>query len=153
MTAEERVAALHERMDTMRRVRERRITRVMGTAGILTAVCLILLIIKGGMAHTGGTADMYSGAIMLFEGVGGYILLAILAFMAGVVITVILLKRKKQEEVFCEERPAGDNTGQDVRCATGQDHTSPIETSAEVKTAGHKKDNMINEGGYDEKKG
>ena len=95
---------------------------------------------------------MYSGAIMLFEGVGGYILLAILAFMAGVVITVILLKRKKQEEVFCEERPTGDNTGQDVRCAAGQDHTSPIETSAEVKTAGHKKDNMINEGGYDEKK-
>ena len=176
MTSEERVASLHERMDTMRRIRERRITRVIGTAGILAAVCLILLIINGGTAHMGGTADMYSGAIMLFEGVGGYILLAILAFMAGVVITVILMKRKgKQEQgshegstaeadtglgdrcttgqihISYEKRPAENNTECDIRHAAVRDRSPRAETTAEAIPA-HKKDNMIKEGGCDEKK-
>ena len=148
MTSEERVASLHERMDTMRRVRERRITRVIGAAGILVTVCLILLIINGGMAHIGGTADMYSGAIMLFEGAGVYILLTVIAFMAGVIVAVILMNRKRrQNRLLQEENPAEDNKLRDTETAA-----NPIfllqEKEADLPDI---KDHITHEGGCDEK--
>ena len=96
MTAEELVAALHGRMETRRRRKERRTTAWL-TAGCLgLALCLGTLVF-GGAAHPGGTAGMYSGATMLFEDAGGYVLTALAAFMAGVIITVVLMRRSAAE--------------------------------------------------------
>ncbi len=60
-------------------------------SAILTAV-IILLIGSTGFIHTGATAGLYSGATLLFGNAGGYVLTAIVAFMVGVIITVILKK-------------------------------------------------------------
>lgn len=49
-------------------------------------------------SQPGGTAGIYSGATMLFANAGGYVLVAIGAFMVGVIITVVLRnKRNKQK--------------------------------------------------------
>ncbi|MBR5347728.1 MAG: hypothetical protein IK125_00650 [Lachnospiraceae bacterium] len=108
LTAEERVRVLHERMDERRRRRERRKTVIMGIAISGIAACLLMLIIGGGTAHFGGTAGMYSGATMLFDGVGGYVLVGVVSFFAAVVITVACIRWKKKQE----NDPNSDNNTQ-----------------------------------------
>ncbi len=99
MKAEERVFVLHRKMEAARRRREKRKTGTMGAASLSLAACLAVLIFAEGPAHSGGTPGMFSGATMLFENAGGYVLLAVAAFMAGVVTTVLIKRsqRKKKE--------------------------------------------------------
>ena len=97
-TPEERVLAVRARMDALRRARERLKTGILGMGSALLALCLLLVIGAAGAVHPGGTAGLYSGAIMLFENAGGYVLVAVLAFMAGVVITAALLRKRYKEQ-------------------------------------------------------
>lgn len=106
MKAEERVTALHEKMDAMRRRKEIRKTRIIGAVNASLAACLVFLIFGGGTAHFGGTAGMYSGSTMLFENAGGYVLLAVGAFMAGVIATVLIKRsQNKRKELSDEAQP------------------------------------------------
>lgn len=97
MTTEERVLALHARMDALRCVRERRKTGTIGAASLVLTICLILLIFSGGGLHPGGAVGLYSGATMLFEGAGAYILIAIIAFMTGVIVTIVLIRQQRKK--------------------------------------------------------
>ena len=96
MTAEDRVASLHEKMDARRRIKEHRKTAAIGTGCVALTLCLCLCVFSGGNAHCLGQAGMYSGS-MMFEGAGGLVLAAVIAFMAGVVVTVFCLKYQKPE--------------------------------------------------------
>ncbi len=82
-TLEEIVSTVHERADVLRR---RRI-RLAGGACIVLAVILLTSIgAFGGMQHC--LLDMnYAGSSMLDESAGGYVLVALVAFMLGVFIT------------------------------------------------------------------
>ena len=97
-TPEERVLALHARMDALLRARERRKTSFLGAGSALLTLCLLLVISAAGAAHPGGTAGLYSGATMLFEGAGPYVLIAVVAFMAGVIITAALLRKRYKQQ-------------------------------------------------------
>ncbi|MBR0139380.1 MAG: hypothetical protein IJM17_03730 [Firmicutes bacterium] len=112
MKAEERVTALHEKMDAMRRRKEIRKTRIIGAANASLAACLVFLIFGGGTAHFGGTAGMYSGATMLFENAGGYVLLAVGAFMAGVIATVLIKRSQKMRKELSEEGQRSAEAGE-----------------------------------------
>ena len=96
MTAGERVTALHLRMAALRERRERRKTAALGAGCAWLAVCLAALIFGG--SHPGGTAGAYTGATMLFENAGGYVLAAVLAFMLGVIITVLCFRIRTKRE-------------------------------------------------------
>lgn len=96
MTSEERINALHAKMDALRRARERRKTGAVGAASIALTLCLLFMIFSGGI-HPGGAAGMYSGATMLFEGAGPYVLIAVVAFMAGVIVTVALIRSRRKD--------------------------------------------------------
>ena len=107
-SAEERVNALHKRMKAMEQARERRKTALMGTGcGVLT-LALLVMVFTG--SRTGGTTAAYSGAMMLFEGAGGYVLAAVAAFMIGVIITVTVLAthRKQEARKTAEGKDPGD---------------------------------------------
>lgn len=92
------ITALHTKMNKLRQKQERQKTRALGAASAALSLCLILLVFGAGSARPGGTAGLYSGATMLFEDAGGYVLVSICAFMAGVIITVMLRnKRDKQK--------------------------------------------------------
>ena len=97
MTNEERIQALHARVAALQRQRERRKTGAVGAAGAVLTVCLLFMVFGGGGTHPGGAAGLYSGATMLFEGAGPYVLIAVVAFMAGVIVTVALLRSRKKE--------------------------------------------------------
>ncbi len=94
MTAEERVAALHQRMERRRR-NEKRKTAALGAACAGLSLCLLLIIFSGA-AHAGGTGNMYSGSTMLFENAGGYVVTALLAFAIGAAVTLICRRRAER---------------------------------------------------------
>ena len=96
MTDEERVAALHEKMHSRRRKKDRRMAAICGAASSLVFTCLVLLIGLQDGPHEGTTAGVYSGAALLFSGIGGYVLIGVLAFVIGVGITVICIRRNKR---------------------------------------------------------
>ena len=95
MTNEERIQALHARVATLQRQRERRKTGAIGAASVVLTVCLLFMVFNSGI-HPGGAAGLYSGATMLFEGAGPYVLIAVIAFMAGVIVMVILKRNLKK---------------------------------------------------------
>ena len=95
-TNEERIQALHARVTALQQQRERRKTGAIGAASVVLTVCLLFMVFSGGM-NPGGAAGLYSGSTMLFEEAGPYVLIAIVAFMAGVIVTVALIRSRKKE--------------------------------------------------------
>ena len=115
MTAEERVASLHARMDALRERRERKKTAALGAGCGLLAACLILLIGNIGTGASGGTAGLYSGATMLFENAGGYVLLAVAAFMVGVIVTATLMRSRRKEAGQKDEKQGTERPNRDEK--------------------------------------
>ena len=98
LTAEEKVAALHKRMEALRRRREKRKTQALGISCAGLTFCLLFLVFGEGAAHRGGAAGMYSGATMLFENAGGYVLTALAAFAVGTLVTVLCIRYRRAGE-------------------------------------------------------
>ena len=96
---EKRVAIVKKRIAEHRRRQARRSIRS------LSALCVLLFLSLVGTVGTVGTvrgqpidaAGMY-GAILLHEGVGGYVLVAMTAFVLAVVITVICMRLHEREK-------------------------------------------------------
>ncbi len=97
-TQAERVNSLHGRMEARKRLRERRTTGALRAAAAALAACLLLMIHTGSAVHPGGTAGPYSGATMLFEHAGAYVLVALAAFMAGTALTVAIIRRRRRSD-------------------------------------------------------
>lgn len=103
-TTEELVSSLRLRMLRKRQTRERQLTSATGVACAGLTLCLAALVFGGGL-HPVGTAGVYSGASILFEDAGAYVLTALLAFMLGVVVTATLLPGRQR---------GGSKTGEDT---------------------------------------
>ena len=103
-TNEERIQALHARVTALQHQRERRKTCAIGAASAVLTACLLFMVFGGEEMHPGGAVGLYSGATMLFEGAGPYVLIAIVAFMAGVIVTVALIRSRRKET-----GPAGED--------------------------------------------
>ena len=108
-TAEERIAALHMRMAALREKQERRKTLALG-AGCAGLCGGLSLLVFGGSAACGGTAGAYTGATMLFEDAGPYVLLALIAFMAGVIITALCIRFRRKNEADAPQEKARDES-------------------------------------------
>jgi len=106
LTTDERIQSLHARMEALRRVRERRKTGAVGGGCIVITVCLMRLLFGGDISVIGGTAGMYSGASLLFGNAGGHVLVALVAFTAAVITTVLCIRwrsRKDGQKTLIEE--------------------------------------------------
>ena len=122
MTTEERVKSLHARMDALKRRREKRKTGLTGAACAVLTLCLVWLIFDGGAAHAGGPAGLYSGATMLLENAGGYVLAAVAAFTAGVVITVLLIKKTRKKDQLTGTKDQLTESNPDLRQSEEREH-------------------------------
>ena len=92
----ERIQKMHERARELKRRRDKMI--ITASAVLSACLCLILIgVIAISSAPSGGyTGNPYAGASLLDSSVaGGYVLTAILAFMAGVIITVAIRKYRE----------------------------------------------------------
>ncbi|MBO7402907.1 MAG: hypothetical protein J6U10_07945 [Lachnospiraceae bacterium] len=110
MTTEERVRSLHKRMDAMKHTLERRKTGFIGVIGVGLFIALVYVFSAVGGIHPGGTASLYSGSTILFDDVGGYVLVAVIAFVSAVIITILCIRMKeKQERTASESEKCSDN--------------------------------------------
>ena len=94
-TTDERIARIHERAKEIKTERSRRMVKV-GSA-VSAALGVILITVIGfltngaGGVPAGTVSDVgYAGASMLGSAAGGYILVALVAFMLGVIVTVLI---------------------------------------------------------------
>ena len=70
---------------------------ICGAASSMLLVCLLLLVGLGDGFHAGATAGKYSGAALLFDGIGGYVLIGVIAFIVGVGIAAFCIHRKNRD--------------------------------------------------------
>ena len=97
-TAEEMVLAVHNRMDALERRQEKRRIAVAGSGCAVLAAILLALIADFGGAQHEVLPSAYSGASLLADSAGGYVLVALIAFMAGAVIVAWLRTRRKKKD-------------------------------------------------------
>ena len=106
-TDQERILLMHKRAEELRRQAERRKMRLLCATCAALFVCLIgVTMMLSGFGHEimSGTATATS---LLADSVGGYVLVAVLAFMTGVLVTVILMRRRtgdQEEQGKLEQR-------------------------------------------------
>ena len=109
MTAQERVASLHERMEALQRTKERQKTIALGASCDFMTICLLMLVFSGA-SHTVGSASLYSGAVLMFENAGGYVLTAVVAFVIGVIVTAaIIWNREKTRACLMPQNAKSQN--------------------------------------------
>ena len=68
-----------------------------GSASAILTVLLLMMVWQVGSMSCPATISPYVGSSMLGENVGGYVLVAVVAFAAGVAITVILRKYRNRD--------------------------------------------------------
>ena len=84
--------------------RNRRVCRrLSGTAGVLLAALVLVIGALPGGASASLPGTVY-GAFLLSAQAGGVVLAAVLAFLLGVAVTLLCVKRKTNKE-NCKEEP------------------------------------------------
>ncbi|MCR4804675.1 MAG: hypothetical protein K5981_03390 [Clostridia bacterium] len=93
-TSEERIREMHARASQMSQRKDKII--LLRTAVSCIALALLLTASIAGSSRTGGgfLPLEYAGSTLTYGNAGGYILAAVLAFMAGAIITVLCIRWK-----------------------------------------------------------
>ena len=96
-TTEQQILLMHRRAEKMIQRQERYIVSVFAVLSVVLFGALFGVISGfSGIFHR-ISGESFAGASILDETIGGYLLAAVLAFMAGAAITVICLKRQNQQ--------------------------------------------------------
>ena len=101
-TNEEAFREVLRRGSIVRKRRENRNIRILGgMTGVLLVglICVIASFSRGGV----GSAGNAYGAFLLSAEAGGYVLTAVIAFAAGVVLTVLIWQYRKRKHKNDEE--------------------------------------------------
>ncbi len=104
ISSKERISLIHTRAARIKRRQEK--NTITGIGGL----CAVLLILLSGMMNIPVTNDqlsdstgMYAGSSLLDASAGGYVLTAVVAFMVGVIITVICKKYVERKDLTRED--------------------------------------------------
>ncbi len=134
-TEEELILSLHARMAQRRRKKEQRTTNALRILCVCLTLCLVPLVF-GGAAHTGGTAGVYSGSSMLFDSTGGYVLVALAAFMVGAAVSQLCMRLRREPACY-GMRPADDSSLNNNNDSLEAGHES---SAAAMRTTGGNSD-------------
>ena len=95
-TTDEALAEIMKRRDQIILRRDRRACRMLsGMVGTLFAVLVLMIAILPGKTGAASTGSVY-GSFLLSQEAGGYVLAAVVAFVLGVMVTLLCLKLKNQ---------------------------------------------------------
>lgn len=95
-TQEERISQLHKRAEQLQRQKDRRQIAGLGSMSAFFAVLLVTVLLQGGGLSQSASAGQFTGSSLLSEAAGGYVLAAVLAFFAGVIITAVIFRYRKK---------------------------------------------------------
>lgn len=94
---EERIERLHKRAKQLEARRERRFTALAVSFCLILFASLLGIIRQVAGQITDVAVNSYAGASLLSSEAGGYVLVAVIAFMLGVVVTVLVRKHCKKD--------------------------------------------------------
>jgi len=100
----------------IRELQRRSENRIIG--GLSAACAALALSLIGAIGATtgggrGGATELY-GAMLLYDDAGGYVFAGVLAFMAGVVVTVLCIRHRRITEKQSEESDRKEKMKQDI---------------------------------------
>ena len=104
-STEERLAIMHRRA---RELERRRIgTRIAASGGICAALVLSLLALVGSYSFPSvvDSGDAFTASSLLGDGAGGYVIAAIIAFAAGVAITLGAIRLRGKSSADAAKGP------------------------------------------------
>lgn len=96
-TREEALKEIRRRAGIIKQNRDRRTTKILVTTACLTLVALLAIISTFSGSAVSTTQSEY-GAFILSAETGGFILAAVLGFVLGVVVTLIVNRKKKNSD-------------------------------------------------------
>ena len=89
-TYEERVRLLHHRAYELQKNRLRMQLTAWSAVSCCLGLCLFVMMLFAGGMNPLTAEGSYAGASLLSDSAGGYVLVAVAAFMAGVIITAAI---------------------------------------------------------------
>jgi hypothetical protein len=90
---DERLALLHKRASEMQRKHDRTALILQGSGSAVLMIAVIAMVrMYSGSAET---FSLFTGATLLDENTGGYVLVAVIAFMAGTLLTAYLIRNRR----------------------------------------------------------
>lgn len=114
LTNEERIVAMHARaaeLNRQNRMRRTRIVQSVSTAASLAAVILLAIFMPQTeafkVAVSGNTSENMQGSLFSGGGEMGYVVIAVIAFLLGVTVTVFSFRFKKYQESKDDSEFAG----------------------------------------------
>lgn len=97
MTQEKRIRELHKRAEKLQRAADGRKLVGLGSVSVFLAVLLTASLNWIGGLSEKVRESSFTGASLLSSDSGGYVLVAVLAFFAGVLITVLIFSNRKKQ--------------------------------------------------------
>ena len=96
-TSQERIREMHKRAgELQRRAGRLQLAGLGGLSGMLTVLLAVVLVRIDGLSRA-FDSDMLTGSSLLSDSAGGYALTAVLAFFAGVIITVAIIRYRNSK--------------------------------------------------------
>ena len=93
---EERLGRMHERAHEIRKRADKTILKVTGSISAGLMACLILILQQVQKMHPVIINGKSAGSSLLSDSAGAYVLIAVIAFMAGVIITAVIYKSRRK---------------------------------------------------------
>ena len=97
-TQEERIAMLHKRAGELERQQDRSRAVCWGSISSCLSVLLISCVVMAERVLHDSAGTQMSGASLLDESAGGYVLAAVIAFFTGVIITAVIFRYRRKEQ-------------------------------------------------------
>ena len=90
MKNSERIARMHSRAGELKRQREKKTIAVWGSISLGLMAVLLLLVIRTERITQQVFVSRFAASSMLDENAGAYVLIAVIAFTAGVLVTSLI---------------------------------------------------------------
>ena len=95
-TAEQTMEEILRRSSNIRKKSEKRRTGLLLLSNVLTCVLLVVAVVLfTGLNAAGGRVSSY-GAFLLSPETGGYILVAVIAFLVGISLAILVLRKRRK---------------------------------------------------------
>ena len=95
-TAEERITRMHERARQFKKKRDQMMLSALGSVSAMLGIALMLVTAYySGWSQLGSDRQL-KGSLLLGQSVGGYVLVAVLAFFVGVVVAVMIRRYRNR---------------------------------------------------------